>query len=87
MHNNDLFASNIKHLREKRNLKQGELCAITGFKQSTWSGYEAGTSKPNFNDLLKIIEYFGVTASQLLELDLSNVEVNNKRKVIKRIKM
>ncbi len=71
----DFFAKNIRHLRESRNLKQAEICANTGFKQSTWSGYEKGTSKPNYNDLLLIIEYFGITASELIELDLSNVHL------------
>lgn len=70
-----LFDKNIRHLRKERGLRQDEVCAGTGFKQSTWSNYENGTSKPNFDDLIKIINYFGVTASDLLEADLEKGKV------------
>ena len=74
----DYFAKNLRHLRKERALGQAELCAQTGFKPTTWSGYEKGHSKPNFADLLKIISYFEVTASELLEVDLENVHLNEK---------
>ena len=70
------FASNIKFLRKRKGLQQAEICSLTMFKQSTWSGYESGFSKPNFKDLLNIIEFFEVSASELLEIDLSNVNLN-----------
>src|SRR5665647_434132 len=70
------FASNIKFLRNRKGLQQAEICILIGFKQSTWSGYENDFSKPNFKDLLKIIEFFEVSASGLLEIDLSNVNLN-----------
>src|SRR5665647_1241747 len=70
------FASNIKFLRNRKGLQQAEICNLIEFKQSTWSGYESGFSKPNFKDLLKIIEFFEVSASELLEIDLSNVNLN-----------
>ena len=70
------FASNIKFLRKRKGLQQAEVCNLIEFKQSTWSGYESGFSKPNFKDLLKIIEFFEVSASELLEIDLSNVNLN-----------
>ena len=70
------FASNIKFLRKRKGLQQAEICSLIEFKQSTWSGYESNFSKPNFKDLLKIIEFFEVSASELLEMDLSNVNLN-----------
>ena len=70
------FASNIKFLRKRKGLQQAEICSLIVFKQSTWSGYESNFSKPNFKDLLKIIEFFEVSASELLEMDLSNVNLN-----------
>ena len=70
------FASNIKFLRKRKGLQQAEICILIEFKQSTWSGYENGFSKPNFKDLLKIIDFFEVSASELLEMDLSNVTLN-----------
>ena len=70
------FASNIKFLRKQKGLQQTEICSLIEFKQSTWSGYESSFSKPNFKDLLKIIGFFDVSASELLEIDLSNVNLN-----------
>lgn len=75
------FASNIKFLRNRKGLQQAEICNLIEFKQSTWSGYESGFSKPNFKDLLKIIEFFEVSASELLEIDLSNVNLKVNRNV------
>lgn len=74
----NFFPNNIKYLRGLRGLNQTELASSIGFKQSAWSGYESGASKPGFKDLMKIIEYFGISASELLEMDLQNVALNEK---------
>lgn len=74
----DFFAKNLKYLRKKKNKTQSELATDVGFKQTAWSGYESGASKPNFNDLLEIIKYFGITATELIETDLQNVHLNKK---------
>jgi transcriptional regulator with XRE-family HTH domain len=78
------FASNIKFLRKRKGLQQAKICILIEFKQSTWSGYENGFSKPNFKDLLKIIDFFEVSASELLEMDLSNVTPKRKWSARKR---
>ncbi len=77
------FAKNIKFLRNKKGMNQTEVASSIGFKQSAWSGYESGASTPNFKDLMRIIEYFGITASELLDYDLSNVHLNTKEEVLK----
>ena len=85
--NVDYFAKNIKYLRLKNGFKQAEICAVLGFVQATWSEYEHGWSKPRFNDLLKIIVYFDVTASELIEMDLSKYDLNEileLRKIVKK---
>lgn len=74
----DFFAVNVKYLRKQKGLNQTEIAAAIGVGQSAWSEYELGTSKPNFNDLLKIIEYFGITASELLEMELQKGNLNSK---------
>ena len=61
-----IFAENVKHLRENDRLKLNEMQSYLGFPRSTWNGYERGTSFPNFKDLMKISEYFGVLESDLL---------------------
>lgn len=80
----DFFAVNVKYLRKQKGLNQTEIAAAIGVGQSAWSEYEIGTSKPNFNDLLKIIEYFGITASELLEIELQKGNLNSKNEDQKR---
>lgn len=85
--NVDYFAKNIKYLRLQKGLKQSEICAQIGFVQATWSEYEHGWSKPRFNDLLKIIAYFDITASELMEMDLEKGNLNDfleLRKIVKK---
>jgi transcriptional regulator with XRE-family HTH domain len=64
------FAENLKFLREKKGLKQSEMIDNVGFKQTTWNGYETGKSFPKFEDLLKISEYFDISESDLIHIDL-----------------
>jgi phage repressor protein C with HTH and peptisase S24 domain len=76
----DLFAKNIKFLREIRKISQTEMATSMGFKQSAWSGYENGSSKPNFSDLMKIIKFFDITAGDLLDRDLKNAHLIENKK-------
>lgn len=81
MDNIELFAKNLKFLRKHKGFTQHEIAVGLGFKQTAWSGYELGKSTPNFSDLMKIIKYFNISASDLLQIDLSksqNVNLNSK---------
>ena len=82
----DLFAKNIKFLRKKKGLSQEEISTSIGFKQTAWSGYERGSSKPNFSDLKKIIKFFAITATELIETDLENVALNENSEDLKKAK-
>lgn len=72
------FANNLRYLRKLRGYTLAEMEASSGFKRSTWSGYEKGSSFPNFSELIKISEYFGVGETELLHVDLSNTHLNQK---------
>lgn len=73
-----LFGQNVKHLREADGLKVADMQAAIGFPRSTWSGYELGSSFPNFKDLMKISDYFGILESHLLHVE---VEQSDLRKL------
>ena len=64
------FAENLKYLRELDGLKQAEMLNSTGFKQSTWNGYERGASTPSLEDLIKISDYFGILESDILRTEI-----------------
>lgn len=67
-----LFAKNTKYLREAMKLKQADMLAACGFKQSTWGGYERGATFPSVGDLITICKFFGVSETDMLHTDFSN---------------
>ncbi|MBL0144884.1 MAG: helix-turn-helix transcriptional regulator [Chitinophagaceae bacterium] len=72
----NFIAKNFKLLRELKGLNQAQISVLLGFNRSTWNNYETGKSKPNLDDLSKISKYFEVSLSELVELDLSYVNLN-----------
>ncbi|MGN7787383.1 helix-turn-helix domain-containing protein [Niabella sp. 22666] len=75
---NTFFGQNLKFLREKNNWKQSQMIDLVGVKASTWGMWENEKSYPNFLDLLKISNYFGVKETELIHSDLSNAHLNEK---------
>ena len=73
----DYFAKNIKFLRLQKGLKQSEIATPIGFTQAAWSEYELGSSKPRFNDLMRITDYFCITIFEMIELDLQKLNPND----------
>jgi len=74
------FSTNIKRIRRDKKLTQAEIKANTGIEPSTWSNYERGKSFPNLKLFDEICKYFGVSADDLLNRDLSNVHLNENEK-------
>ncbi|MCC6258630.1 MAG: helix-turn-helix domain-containing protein [Chitinophagaceae bacterium] len=74
----DFFKENIKVLRKRKGETQAQTAFALNFTQSRWNNYETGKSVPSFYELLKIIKYFDVSASELLEVDLQNVNLISK---------
>ncbi len=86
----DNFAKNIKYLRLRAGLKQSEAAIIVGSTRTAWTEYELGSSKPRFADLLRIVDYFDISLSELVEIDLQNVNPNDIlefQKLFKKVKV
>ena len=56
----------IRALREDRDLRQIDVAAATGIDQKTLSNYETGKTNPDSAAILKLADFFGVTADYLL---------------------
>jgi transcriptional regulator with XRE-family HTH domain len=65
------FSKNLKFLREKKGLKQADMLAQLGFKQTTWNNYERGIAYPTIMDMVKICTFFMVNIDDILHKDLS----------------
>jgi transcriptional regulator with XRE-family HTH domain len=70
------FSSNLKFLRKSRGLTQAEIQSDTGIEMTTWGNYERGKSFPKLELFSEITKYFGISAEDLLNSDLSNVHLN-----------
>ncbi len=70
------FGNNIKYLRKNAKLKQDEMLASIGIPRATWSNYELNQTQPDFNKLLEISKFFGVTTDDLLRVDLQKGNLN-----------
>ena len=66
------FAQRLQRARLDKGYKQNELSLLIGRSKNTISNYENGISKPNLDDLIKLINLLDVDANFLLYDDLSD---------------
>ena len=67
------FGKNIKLLRKRKKLSQEDLSRELNIKRSTLSGYEIGSSEPNFSTLLDFSTFFKISIDKLLKQDLNQL--------------
>lgn len=60
------FGDILKTLRKNNGLTQSELGRHVGLSKAVVSKYETGIGYPNFETLIRIAKYFGVTTDYLL---------------------
>lgn len=68
----------LKDLRLARKLNQKEAASILGIAQPTLSGWETGRTQIDYDNLLKIADYYGVTLDYLLGRTEENKESSAK---------
>lgn len=73
------LASNLKYLRKKDKLSQGELADEFAVARTTMGDYERGKTEPNLEMLVKISKKFDVTIHDLILTDLSFNELEIAR--------
>ena len=56
----------IKDLREDMDLRQTDVANATGMDQKTLSNYETGKTNPDSFAIIKLADFFGVTADYLI---------------------
>lgn len=75
---NSLFSKNSRYLREAYRLKQSELAEALGnnIPQGYISVFESGKKAPPADVVLKYLELFNLSEKELLETDLSTIELH-----------
>ena len=64
-----IFCERFKELRKTKNLSQKQLAEILRTTNSSICDWECGRSQPDFEALVRIAVYFGVSADYLLGLE------------------
>ena len=62
------LSKNIKEMMDVRGINAPALANILGCNRSTLTRYTAGTSTPNLEVFIKLLQYFGVSADVMLGL-------------------
>lgn len=65
-----MLKDNLKYLRKKKKLSQGEVANLLGVSRSTYANYENEQSEPPASQLLKIAQYYQVRTDDLLTKDI-----------------
>jgi transcriptional regulator with XRE-family HTH domain len=76
-----MFHENLRYLRKKRKLSQGNLAQDLGIPRTTLGDYERGKTEPNIEMLIKIADYYKVDLNKLIRSNLSHedlVTIQNK---------
>lgn len=61
-----MFNYNLKEVRNKLGIAQGEMAYALKIQQSQYSRYENGTSKPSVEVLEKLVKQFNININYLL---------------------
>ncbi len=71
------FGIKLKRLRNEKELTQKELGALLGLTRATISSYERCALYPSIEALIKICQFFNVTADYMLGLsDINTFDTN-----------
>ena len=69
---------NIKDLRKKRNLSQGQAAEALGISMRAYQNYEYGQREPNIEMINKLADFYGVTTDYLLGRDTGEPDTLDK---------
>lgn len=76
MNNKQVFAQNLKDLREKMEISQREVARRLQMQPTAISAYERGEKLPTVENLVKIADFFDVSTDELLGRDWRSVKAD-----------
>lgn len=62
------FNEKLRLVRKNKGVTQKQTCIDLDIRERNYQHYEAGTQKPSFEVLIKLCQYFNVSADYLLGL-------------------
>ncbi|MEF7658509.1 helix-turn-helix transcriptional regulator [Bacillus thuringiensis] len=61
-----MFGTRLQTLRKERKLRQEDMAKKIGIARTTYAMYEQGNREPDYNTLIKLATFFGVSIDYLL---------------------
>ena len=61
------LGKNIKRIRERKNMSQGDICRALSFDRAQMSNIEAGKGNPTLATIEKIAQALGVAMEELVK--------------------
>jgi transcriptional regulator with XRE-family HTH domain len=61
------LGKNIKRIRERKKMSQGDICRALGFDRAQMSNIEAGKGNPTLATIEKIAQVLGVASDKLIK--------------------
>ncbi len=74
-----MIMKRLKELREGKHISQQRLAIELNVSQATISKYELGQADPDIPTIVKLAEYFHVSADYLLEISDSKQNISDSR--------
>ncbi|MBR2892790.1 MAG: helix-turn-helix transcriptional regulator [Clostridia bacterium] len=75
----------IRDLREDMDLRQIDLANATGIDQKTISNYETGKTNPDSFAIIKLADFFNVSADYLIGRNYNDKSDNSNRSILRKI--
>ena len=60
------FSERLRELRKEKQVTQSNMASFLGIKMRSYQNYEGGTRRPDYEGLVALADYFGVTTDYLL---------------------
>ena len=75
----------IRDLREDRDLRQADVARAIGIDQRTLSNYETGKTNPDSFAIIKLADFFEVSADYLIGRDYSETHEDSSKSILRKI--
>lgn len=79
------FSENLKMLLDKQNLKQADLCRLTGIQTSLMSEYVKGKKSPTIKNAIAIADAFKISLDALFSNPISSTNSLNINDELKQL--
>lgn len=66
MTQNEIIAKRLSELRKEKGIKQEEVAKLLNVKRATVANYETGKRAPDYDTMIKLADYYGVSCDYIL---------------------